>query len=152
MKKTMTLLIIGILLLLLVGSFFILKSFVVLYGKSQGQSTDATTVNVERLESFMITEWGFEGAELEGDTLTAIRSMSLSYEEACLVGGAVFTDDLSPESYLSQAATIQADVESTFGLKDLTLILSFRSTDGKEIFSVDSQGNITTCWTKEGTT
>ena len=152
MKKTMILLICGILLLLLVGSFFILKTFVSIYGQSQGQTTHATTANPEKLESFLIDQWGFEAVEAEGNCITAIRSLSLSYEDACLVGASVFTDDLSPETYLSQAATIQADVESTLGLTDTELILSFRSTDGKEIFSVDSAGNISTCWTVEGTT
>ena len=149
MKKSMMIFLILLLVVLLIGSAVGIYSFISVYGRAQGQALDPATASSREVEAFLVEQWNFQQAELRGKTLTAVRTMDLSFEEACLVGSAVFTDDLSPESYLSQAATILEDVESTFSMEGLTLVLRMESNDDREIFSVDSQGNNQTCWTVE---
>lgn len=149
MKKSMMILLILLLVLLLAGSAFGIYSFISVYGRAQGQALDPAAAGSREVEAFLIDQWNFQQAELEGKTLTAVRTMDLSYDDACLVGATVFTDDLAPESYLSQAATILEDVENTFAMEGLTLVLRMESNDEKVIFSVDSEGNIQTCWTVE---
>ena len=149
MKKSMMILLILLLVLLLVGAAVGIYSFISVYGRARGQELDPATAVEREVEAFLVDQWNFQQAELKGKTLTAVRTMDLSYEDACLVGAAVFTDDLAPESYLSQAATILEDVENTFAMEGLTLVLRMESNDDKEIFSVDSEGTIQTCWTVE---
>ena len=84
----------------------------------------------------------------ETNTVTAIRTFDLSYTDAQQIGGRVFTGDLAPESYLSQAVTIEADLRSRFSTGDLTVILSFLGNEDRELFRVDSGGNISTCWSE----
>ncbi len=102
-----------------------------------------------KIEAFVVEKWHFDRADVKDSVLTAVREMDLTLREAELVGATVFTGDLAPESYLSQAATLHADVMSSFGLTELRTVIRYESSDEEEIFSVDSDGNILTCWERE---
>ncbi|MBR4308335.1 MAG: hypothetical protein IKT58_01935 [Oscillospiraceae bacterium] len=149
MKKTMIVLLGVAFLLLLVGSIFLIRSFIQIYGQSQGENNPTLSSEAGEIESFMAEKWDCKAASLQGNTLFMVRPMGLTYEEACRVGGLVFVDDIAPESYLSLVATMQADVLTNFAIDDIRVILVYESTDGEEIFSVDSDGNIQTCWPRE---
>lgn len=149
MKKTLVILTLVVLPLLLLVSVLLLRSFVGLYRDSKDPAAPTVSYDSREIETFIIDKWHFDRATMENGTLSCIRIMDLSLEEARLVGGAVFTGELAPESYLSQAATIEADVLTGFGLSEIQVRIVFEGNDGQEIFSVDSSGKILRCWEQE---
>jgi hypothetical protein len=108
---------------------------------------DSTAFSQEPVD-YVMDNWHFEDAQWNEDThtLTAIKSFDLSYEEAQKIGGNIFTEDLSPESYLPQALTMAADLNSRLSITDVVVILDFRGRDDTTLFTVDSIGHIQTCW------
>ncbi len=139
----------GILVILIGILLGLLFAFVGLYGKTQtntvpqNHDTDPNT-----LVAYLKDSWHFQDGKWDGasNTMIAIRTCDITYEDGKKIGPTVFAGDLSPESYLSQALTIAADLNSRFSTEDITVAISFRSSDGFELFSVDSIGNISTCW------
>lgn len=151
MKKKQLILLLGALLLLIGLVVCLLLLFLGLYGNSQisldsPQST--TIVDTTDPVGYLKESWYFHDGHWDrgSNTVTAIRTFDLTYEEGQKVGAQVFTEDLAPETYLSQALTIAADLNSRFSMTDVTVVISFRSSDDMELFSVDSIGNISTCW------
>ncbi len=151
MKRKHIFLLLGTLLILIGLVVCLLFVFFGLYGSSQSSGSPATAAPLEDIELFVIDRWHFRDCswDAEGKTLTAIRTFELTYEDAQKIGAQVFTGDLAPETYLSQAITIEADLSSRFSAGELTVVLSFCGSDGAELFSVDSRGNIATCWSTE---
>ncbi len=152
MKKKHLFLTLGILVTLIGIVLCLLFAFLGVYGKMQSntEARDHATAS-DTIVSYLKDSWYFQDGQWDkpSNTVTAIRTYDLTYEEGKKVGAAVFTDDLAPESYLSQAITIAADLNSRFSTEDITVVISFRSSDGLELFSVDSIGNISTCWDTE---
>ncbi len=149
MKKKTLLITIGILVILIGLALCLLIAFLGLYGKTHSIiDPSSTAASSDTPESYLINSWQFHDCQWDRDTntITAIRTFDISYEDGKKVGGAVFTEDLAPESYLSQTLTIAADLDARFSTKGITVVISFRSNDGMELFSVDSNGNISTCW------
>ena len=101
--------------------------------------------------AYLKDSWHFHEGQWDrsANTITAIRVYDLSYEEGKKVGAQVFTGDLAPETYFSQALTIAADISARFAMEEVTVVISFRSNDQGELFSVDSTGNISVCWNEE---
>ncbi len=152
MKRKHILLLLGTLLILIGLVVCLLFVFVGLYRSSQNSSqTETPTVVKSDMEQYVIDSWQFHDCKWDSDTntITAIRTFDLTYEDAKRVGSRVFSGDLAPETYLSQAVTIEADLRSRFPTGDLCVILSFRGSGERELFRVDSRGNIITCWSGE---
>lgn len=154
MNAKKILLILGILVILTGLIVSLLFVFIGLYKNSQdsGNSRDTSMVLDDPIP-YLKESWHFEDGEWDPDTnvVTAIKIYDISYEDAKKIGSRVFTDDLAPETYLSQALTIAADLSSRFSIEHVTVEISFRGNDGQEIFSVDSTGNIITCWNNQST-
>ena len=130
----------------------LLLAFLGLYGRTQTAEVPQTDAQSPYgLEDYLIEHWQFQEClwDPSANTITAIRVLDISYEDGQKVGSTVFTGDLAPETYLSQAATIAADLNTRFATGDAILVISFRSSDRVELFSVDSVGNISTCWNTE---
>ena len=145
MNKSMKILLVAVLVLIL-GIGVLVWGFFRVYGEAK---TGGGLGEQRRIEDFVVDKWHFDRADIKDSVLTAVREMDLTLREAELVGATVFTGDLAPESYLSQAATLHADVIATFGLTELRTVIRYESSDGEEIFSVDSEGKILTCWEAE---
>ncbi len=152
MNKKQILLLTGILLILIGLVISLVFVFMGMYRSSQGSpGLQGTTASNGEIEQYVIDSWSFQDClwDNQSNTLTAIRTFDLTYEEAQEIGARVFSDDLAPESYLSQVATIEADLRSRFSKEAMTVVLSFRGKDDKELFRVDSNGNISTSWSNE---
>ena len=151
MKKKQLILILGVLLLLIGLVVCLLLLFLGLYGNSQitlDTPKDTTIIDATDPVGYLMESWYFHDGHWDrsSNTITAIRTFDLTYAEGQKVGAQVFTGDLAPETYLSQALTIAADLNSRFSMKDVMVVISFRSSDGMELFSVDSIGTVSTCW------
>lgn len=149
MNKKQVFFLIGITLILIGLITSLVFVFVGLYRSATDSSAPGSvTESKDDMERYIIDSWHFQDClwDSESNTLTAIRTLDLSYEEAKEIGARVFSGDLAPESYLAQAVTIEADLRSRFPIKSLTTVLSFRGRDDKELFRVDSTGKISTCW------
>ena len=79
-------------------------------------------------------------------TLRLTQESAMSYASAQKFGGEVYKDDLALESYLDIVGVISYDVRSACGLQDLTVTLEGVSSDGQTIYTVCSDGTITSCW------
>lgn len=146
------LLIFGALIILIGVIVGLLIAFLGLYQSTQELSTpQSTAVPSGDPVRYLKENWQFYDASWDktSNTVTAVRVYDISFEDAQKVGDRVFVDDLSPESYLSQALTIAADLSSRFSMENVTVVISFRAADKQEIFSVDSLGNVSTCWATE---
>ena len=152
MKKKTILIMIGMLIVLVGLALCLLLTFLGLYGKSQGTTVaPSSAADIGTPESYLIDSWQFHDCQWDKatNTVTAIRTFDLTFEEGKKVGAAVFTEDLAPESYLAQALTISADLDARFSTEDITVVISFRSSDDMELFSVSSDGSISTCWSTD---
>ena len=152
MKKKSLWITVGILVALIGLVLCLLITFLGLYGKTRPTTgLSSTVLNTDTPEAYLIDSWHFHDCRWDSatNTVTAIRTFDLTYEDGKKVGAAVFTEDLAPESYLAQALTIAADLDARFSTDDITVVISFRSSDDKELFSVDSNGNISTCWSTD---
>lgn len=146
MKKWMIALIAIVLVLLLT-----LSVFLIVYIIKLAESTDTTAqteVSYEDIETYAANHWPDYVCDYDSDTqiLTLSHETTMSYDNACSYGGNVYTDELAPETYLNQVRSIAIDVISHCGNSSVNVILEYESSDGKPIFSVNSDGSIWTCW------
>ena len=90
----------------------------------------------------------FSDAEYDetAGTLRLTQESTMTYASAQKFGGEVYKDDLSLESYLDIVGVISYDVRSACGLQELTVTLEGVSSDGQTIYTVSSDGTITSCW------
>lgn len=82
----------------------------------------------------------------ESNHLTISQSSTLSYEDACLYGKNVYSEDLAPETYLPAVRMVRLEIGTACETPDLSVTLQCLSTDGEVIFSVSNDGEISTCW------
>ena len=148
MNKKQLILLVGILLILVGFIISMLFVFIGLYRSSYSAEHSSDSGSKADIEQYVIDSWHFQDCtwDSKSNTLTAIRTYDLTYEEAQEIGSRVFVEDLAPESYLAQTVTIEADLRSRFSMESLTIVLSFRGNDNSELFRVDSTGQISTCW------
>lgn len=154
MKKKQVLFIFGILVILIGLVLCLLLLFFGLYGNSRiTGSVQESLPTVGDPVTYLKDSWQFQDSlwDRDSNTVTAIRTFDISYEDCQKVGAQVFTGDLAPDTYLTQALTIAADLNSRFSMDDVTVVISYRSNDDREIFSVDSVGNVSTCWDSKST-
>ena len=115
-----------------------------LYRSADDTESTAQKLSVQDYAAQKLPEFDCSYDEAAG-ALTLSRSASLSYDDACAIGGKVYVDELAPETYLAQARSISLDVEVQCG-SPVNVVLCYCSTDGKPIFTVSSGGEIWTCW------
>lgn len=82
--------------------------------------------------------------------LSLTQKAEISYANACAFGGNVYTQELAPESFLTEVRAIAADVATNCKIPALTVSLSYLSTDGIPIFTVCSDGSVSSCWEGSG--
>lgn len=132
-------------------AFIALAIFMVVYIVSLAGSSDTTSqteTSFEDVEAYAEEHWPNYLCSYNKDdhTLTLSQDTTMSYENACSHGGSVYTDELAPETYLNQVRTIAIDLVTHCADSSVNVILEYVSTDGKPIFSVNSNGSIWTCW------
>ncbi len=140
MKKTLWILLPLLSVLLIIA----ITACVLFLTLAPSSGNDATTLPNTDIVSYVQEHWQIADAEYANGTLTIRKSFDITYEQACKLGGNIFTEDLAPESYLSLVATLAADLETQF--EPTLVLLCYCSSDGQTIFSVNSQGEISTCW------
>lgn len=145
MKKWLILAVAIILVILLTVGVFLCIRFVSLYRETQETESTAQSLSVEEYAAQKLPEFARE-YDRKTNTLTLSRVSSLSYEDACSIGGKVYVDELAPETYLNQARSIDLDITAQCRSGALTVVLCYLSTDGEPIFTVSSEGDIWTCW------
>lgn len=150
MKKYLIFFVVFFLLALLVLSVYLCIEFLGVYQEANeaNDPTASATESFSDIESFVQEKWRTERAEYDekSQSLTLYQSYDLTYEQACAIGGNIFTEDIAPESYFAQIATVAADVTTQFHCPNLLVTMAFVSSDGEVIFSVNSNGDIKTCW------
>ena len=142
MKKTLLILlpIFAVLLIVAIAAFALFLNFA-----SVNDSEPSTSEDTDFL-SYVREQWQLNDADYADGVLTVRKSFDITYEQACKLGANIFTDDLAPESYLSLVATLAGDLSSRFGNAPSLVVLRYCSSDGQTIFSVNSRGEISTCW------
>lgn len=133
-------------LLIAVGVFLIVR-FLSLYGEMQTDATEATAQSAD-IVSYAKEHWSAYDPAYDPATciLTLSKKTALTYDAACVYGGSVYADELAPETFQNDAASIALDVAAHCGVSSLSVTLCYLSEDGKPIFTVGSGGEIWTCW------
>lgn len=145
MKKWLIAAIAIILVVLITVCVFVCIRFLSIYREAKEETTSGQTLSVEEYAAQKLPEFERE-YDKTTNTLTLSRTASLSYADACSLGGKVYVDELAPETYLEQVRSIDLDITGQCRCGALTVVLRYLSTDGEPIFSVSSEGDIWTCW------
>lgn len=132
---------------LLLVAFIALGAFLLIRLLSS-KDGDSEKLDAAEIEAYAAEHWPQYSASFDADaqTLRLSKETLLSYEEACLIGGKVYSDSTAPESYQDDVFSITADLLTQFDVSSLRVELSFLSTEGTPIFTVDSSGTIEICW------
>ena len=140
MKKWVIALVAFLLLALIVlGTFLLMKLLL--------PSSSEADLNSKEVEAYAREHWPQYSPvfDKKSQTLTLSKETILSYDEACKIGGSVYSGSTSPQSYLDAVYAIKTDLAAHFG-SGLRVELSFLSTDGEPVFNVSDDGTIETCW------
>lgn len=149
MKKWMIAVIAVVLIALVVISGYLLIHFIIL--SSSYNSNSGTDDTEQDIVGYAQENWPQFQASYDSDsrTLTLSKETQMSFENACAFGASVYSNELAPETYLNDVATIARDIETHCGCDGLTVTLCYLSTEGTPIFSVSSDGSIDVCWQEE---
>lgn len=130
--------------LILIG----LSAFLVvqLVGLAEGTAQETQSPDLPSVEAYAGEHWRDFQCSYDGKTLVLAQKTDMTYENACAYGGNIYTEELAPETYLSQVYSIRADVLANCKTESLEVELSYLSTEGEPIFTVSSTGDIFTCW------
>lgn len=145
MKKWLFLAVAIILVVLLITGVFLCIRFVSVYREANETESTAQALSVEEYAAQKLPEFA-HAYDKSTHTLTLTRLSSLSYEDACSIGGKVYVEELAPETYLEQVRSIDLDIAAQCRSGALTVVLCYLSTDGEPIFTVSSEGDIWSCW------
>lgn len=140
----------AVFLILLLLVFILFGSrFLSLYASMDGDQSAASPTS--EVENYVEQHWPQYEYAYDSTTqiLHLIKQTEVHIDTAKKVGGNVYVDELAPETYLDNVSAIAVDVISHCDCPELTVILTYASTEGESIFSVSSSGKIVTCW--EGT-
>ena len=131
----------GLLLLIIVG-VLLAAHFI----RQSGESSNAYQV-----KEYVQEHWPMFDASYDEDTqaLTLWKTADIAYDKACAYGGSVYEGELAPESFLPEIRSIGLDVLANCDAPLLSVTLLYKSSDGKTIFSVGSDGTVWTCWERE---
>lgn len=144
MKKH-TRILVSVLLLIAVVALVVVFIKIAALSTSQGQSG---SLPVAELEVYLKEHYPNYAAEIDSEnaTVTLVSTLAITYSQAVAHGAKIYVDELAPETYLEPVQTITADLIVTCHQSGLKTILLYRSSDGKDVFSVSSDGTIQTCW------
>ena len=141
--KKMLLILLPLLAVLLIVAVSV---FILILNLQPHQGSEPTANNNTDLLSYVQERWQLSDPQYENGTLTVRKTFDITYEQACKLGGNIFVEDLAPESYLSLVATLDADLNAQFADAPTLVVLCYCSSDGQTVFSVNSKGEISTCW------
>ena len=150
MKKWLVAAILIVLVVLIAASVFLVLlvlRFYSIYSSMESSDPEPSTQQTD-VEAYIATLWPAFTCEYSDGSLTMTQTTTISYAGALSYGKEVYSDDLAPETYLSDAVAVAADVASHCGVS-AEVTFRFLSSDGEPIFTVCSDGTIWTCWGAE---
>ena len=147
MKKWLIAAVLVVLAILIAVSIFLVLRFYSIYSSMESSDTEAATLQTD-VEAYIAPLWPRFTCNYSESPLTMTQATSISYAGALSYGKEVYCDDLAPETYLSDAVTIAADIASHCGVS-AEVTFRFVSSDGEPIFTVCSDGTVWTCWEAE---
>ena len=147
MKKWLVAAILIVLAVLIAVSVFLVLRFYSIYSSLDSSDPEPSTQQTD-VEAYIAPLWPAFTCEYSDGSLTMAQTTTISYSGALSYGKEVYSDDLAPETYLSDAVAIAADVASHCGVS-AEVTFRFLSSDGEPIFTVCSDGTIWTCWGAE---
>ena len=147
MKKWLVAAILIVLTVLIAVSVFLVLRFYSIYSSLDSSDPEPSTQQTD-VEAYISPLWPAFTCEYSDGSLTMAQTTTISYSGALSYGKEVYSDDLAPETYLSDAVAIAADVASHCGVS-AEVTFRFLSFDGEPIFTVCSDGTIWTCWGAE---
>ncbi|MCQ2419350.1 MAG: hypothetical protein MJ085_06135 [Clostridia bacterium] len=112
------------------------------------KAESAKTYSADSLEQYISENWNeYEFVSFDAQTgLLIIKgSVEYPYEKAEKYGAAVFDEDYM-NSYVNLVQQVAIGVSVDCDVDGCTVELQQYSTDGKIVYTVDSNGQITTCW------
>ena len=147
MKKWLIAALLIFLAVLIALGVFLIVRFLSLYGSMQTDETEATAQSAD-IVAYAKEHWSDYDPVYDpaAGVLTLSKTTAMTYDAACAYGGSVYTDELAPETFQQNAASIAFDVAAHCGAPSLSVTLCYRCTDGQPIFTVSSGGEIWTCW------
>lgn len=104
--------------------------------------------SADSLEQYIKENWNeyeFESFDAQTGLLAIKGSVEYPYEKAEKYGAAVFDEDYL-NSYVNLVQQIAIGVSVDCDVDGCTVELHQYSTDGKIVYTVDSNGQISTCW------
>lgn len=145
MHKSLKLVIAALLLIFVVAMVLVIVHLSAFAPRSGGQ------ISVEELGAYLEEQYPNFTAQIDASnaTVTLIRELTITHAQAVAHGGNIYADELAPETYLEPARTIAADIAVHAQRTEMKVVLLYRSSDGQDVFSVCSDGTITTCWENE---
>lgn len=147
MKKWLIAAILIVLTVLIAVSIFLVLRFYSIYSSMESSDTEAATLQTD-VEAYIAPLWPAFTCEYSDGSLTMTQTTTISYAGALSYGKEVYSDDLAPETYLSDAVAVAADVASHCGVS-AEVTFRFISSDEEPIFTVCSDGTVWTCWGDE---
>ena len=147
MKKWLVAAILIVLVVLIAASVFLVLRFYSIYSSLDSSDPEPSTQQTD-VEAYIAPLWPAFTCEYSDGSLTMTQTTTISYAGALSYGKEVYCDDLAPETYLSDAVAVAADVASHCGVS-ARVTFRFISSDGEPIFTVCSDGTIWTCWGAE---
>ena len=147
MKKWLVAAILIVLTVLIAVSIFLVLRFYSIYSSMESSDTEAATLQTD-VEAYIAPLWPAFTCEYSDGSLTMTQTTTISYAGALSYGKEVYSDDLAPETYLSDAVAVAADVASHCGVS-AEVTFRFISSDEEPIFTVCSDGTVWTCWGDE---
>ena len=150
MKKWLVAAILIVLVVLIAASVFLVLlvlRFYSIYSSMESSDPEPSTQQTD-VEAYIAPLWPAFTCEYSDGSLTMTQTTIISYAGALSYGKEVYSDDLAPETYLSDAVAVAADVASHCGVS-ARVTFRFISSDGEPIFTVCSDGTIWTCWGAE---
>lgn len=147
MKKWLIAAILIVLTVLIAVNILLFLRFYSIYSSMESSDPEPSTQQTD-VEAYIATLWPAFTCEYSDGSLTMTQTTTISYAGALSYGKEVYCDDLAPETYLSDAVAVAADVASHCGVS-ARVTFRFLSSDGEPIFTVCSDGTIWTCWGAE---
>lgn len=150
MKKWLIAALLIFLAVLIAVSAVLILRFVALYSSRQSGAAQETE-NSADIEAYVNKNWSDYDCSYDpaSHVLTMTKKVSMLYDDACAYGGSVYTDELAPETFQKDAASIALDISAHCSAPSVSVTLCYLSSDEEPIFTVGSSGDIWTCWDTE---
>lgn len=137
--------------LLILAIFALLLWLVISFIGSLGEDkseTKAKKYDASTIENYIRENWNeFDFVSFDADSAALVikSAADYTYEKAEKYGAAVF-DEAYFNDYVNYVQQVAIGISVDCDIDGCTVRLDQYSTDGQVIYSVDSNGQITTCW------